>query len=48
MFKRENKARMKYCKMFDASMLRRSYVDSAETRVIKKKLSEDYYKEEEA
>ena len=46
MFKRENKARMKYCKMFDAGIMYRTCV--AEQRTFKKQLSEEYYKEDEA
>ena len=46
MFKRENKARMKYCKMFNAGIMYRTCAD--EQRTFKKQLSEEYYKEDEA
>ena len=48
MFVRENKARVKYCKMFDHVLKRESLIDPAQTILLKKQLSEDYYKEDEA
>ena len=48
MFVRENKARVKYCKMFDRVLKRESLIDPAQTILLKKQLSEDYYKEDEA
>lgn len=45
MFKKENKARMRFCKMFDAGIMYRTCAE--EELSFKKKLSEDYYKEED-
>ena len=47
MFARENKARVKFCKMFDAGIKLRGLADPAQTKLFKKELSEDYYKEDE-
>lgn len=47
MFARENKARVKYCEMFDAGIRLSRLADPAQTILFKKQLSEDYYKEEE-
>ena len=47
MFVRENKARVKYCRMFDASIHCKEFSDPAQTTLLKKQLSEDYYKKEE-
>lgn len=47
MFARENKARVKYCEMFNAGIRLSRLADPAQTILFKKQLSEDYYKEEE-
>lgn len=45
---RENEARVKYCKKYDACIKHRGIVDAAQAIFIKKELAEDYYKEDEA
>ena len=43
----EKAPKRKYCKMLDAGIKLRTLADPAQTILLKKQLSEDYYKEEE-